>query len=225
MSHSLIVQMNKHHLDKIGAGKSITLTPDDLDHGSYVVKLTFSDKKHATKLLKNHSKRKGTRIPAEHIESAELNEVEGGRSFWKQLRSVGNKILDVGKKVVNSPVTKGVVKAATPLLKDAVKEGVSAAVGSQSNPLVGKVAGDAAGKMAGNALDKYTGSGVKQLRNYPKGGSFAPLGGSFKPLGSGIQDLQSGTSLGGTNVALKASDPTPMQERMARVRSFRGQRQ
>jgi hypothetical protein len=35
--------MNKHHLDKIGGGKSITLTPDDLDNGSYVVNLTFSD--------------------------------------------------------------------------------------------------------------------------------------------------------------------------------------
>lgn len=219
---SLIVRMNPHHLAKIGNGKTITLTPDDLDNGEHVVKIIFREKKHATKLLNNHSKGKGTRLNPEHIEDAELHEIEGGRSFWNKIKSAGQKAFDIGKTVVNSKITKGIVKEATPILKQGIVEGVSAAVGAKTNPVVGKVVGQAAGNAFENGSNKYTGSGVKRLQKYPPtGGSFGPLGGSFKPLGSGVQELQSGTSLGGTNVALKAANPTSIQERMAHVRSFR----
>lgn len=214
MSHSLIVRMHPHNLSKVGSGKSITLTPDDLDNGEHVVRLIFTEKKHATKLLNNHSKIKATRINPEHIEDAELHQVHGGRSFWSSLRDVGSKIVDVGRKVVESPITKSVVKAATPIVKDFVKQGVADAVGSRTNPIVGQLAGQVASNAVGSASDNYTGSGVRRLYKYPYGGSFAPLG-------SGIQELQSGTSLGGHNVALRAINPTSMQERMAHVRSFR----
>jgi hypothetical protein len=239
-TYQVVVNVGQKHIDALKRGaKTISLTANDLKNGARRLRLSFNAKKHLNRLERNFRDGKRSTIkPDVHLDDVEEGEeVEGGainfKSIKRRLTDVGRKIVKAVKPVVDSKITKSIVKEAAPILLPVAKEAVVQAVGSQSNPVVGKVAGNVFDKMARKGVDKYTaGAGVKRMSSFPRsdgftenhGGSFAPLGGSFKPLGSGIEFAQSGLVPGPHNVVSQAQMGS-MAERMAYVRSFKGTKQ
>jgi hypothetical protein len=127
----------------------------------YEITISFKDKKHYNKFLRNLKKNQGTVIKPDHL-------------------SLGAGFFDSLKKVANNPIVKAVVSQVAPLAIKAVSESASKLSGSDA---VGNVLN--AGANAG--LKSYTqGSGMKKgfksmkdkmayLRSLKKGSSIVPL--------------------------------------------------
>jgi hypothetical protein len=240
-TYSVVVNVGQKHIDALKRGaKTISLTANDLKNGARRLRLSFNAKKHLNRLERNFRDGKRSTIkPDVHLDDVEEGEeVEGGainfKSIKRGLTDVGRKIVKAVKPVVDSKITKSIVKEAAPILLPVAKEAVVQAVGAKSNPVVGKAAGNVFDKMAKKGVDSYTkGAGVRRMSSFPRssgftenhGGSFKPLGGSSAPHGGsieGIQFQQSALVPGPNSQISRSQAPVSVQERMAYVRSFRG---
>jgi hypothetical protein len=91
----------KKNLDNYLKGKSFTVKPlDQEDEDNTVVKLQYKAKKNLSKFNKNLSMGKGVRIQPVELEDMQIHS--------------GNGLFDSLKGVMNSKLTKGIVKAVAP---------------------------------------------------------------------------------------------------------------
>ena len=154
--HIAHVRLNEKALNNYLKGKSFMIKPSDQDNeDNTVVKLQYKAKKDLTRLNKNLSMGKGTRIQPDNLENLE---VHSGDGLFSGLKGV-----------MGSKLTKGVLKAVAPQ--------VANIVGNQVKNLTGS---DMAGNLTKTLVNEgsremTSGSGFKSKR----GGSFQPLGGSL----------------------------------------------
>ena len=100
-SHIGYTRLSKKNLDNYLKGKSFTVKPlDQEDESNTVVKLHYKAKKNLSKLNKNLSTGKGVRVNPDELEEIYVHS--------------GNGIFDSLKGVMNSKLTKGIVKAVAP---------------------------------------------------------------------------------------------------------------
>ena len=241
-AHVGYTRVSKKQLDNYLKGKSFTVKPSDHeDESNTVVKLHYKAKKNLSKLNKNLSMGKGVRINPDELEDMQMH--------------TGNGIFDSLKSVMNSKITKGIVKAVAPqvaniaaqqvknftgsdtasnITKSLINEGSKEVVGNGFNfgsimnskltkgivkavaPQVGNIVGQqvknlTGSDMASNLTKTLINEGAKEavgngLRK--KGGSMFPLGGS----------LNSNQFVGIGYNTPSFSNPS---ERMAYVRSHR----
>ena len=183
--HIAYTRLSKKQLDNYAKGKSFTVKPVDHENeDNTVVKLHFKAKKNLSKLNKNLSLGKGVRVNHDDLHELGVH--------------TGNGIFDSLKGVMNSKLTKGIVKAVAPQ--------VANIVGNQVKNLTGSdMAGNLTKTLVNEGSKEMTGNGFKSKR----GGSMLPLGGSinaanqFVGIGSNCPSF---------------SNPS---ERMAYVRSHR----
>ena len=182
--HVGYTRLSKKQLDNYVKGKSFTVKPSDNDDESNtVVKLHYKAKKNLSKLDRNLKNGKGVRIHPDELEDMQMH--------------TGNGMFDSLKGVMNSKLTKGIVKAVAPQ--------VANIVGNQVKNLTGS-------DMAGNLTKTLVNEGAKEAVG---NGFRSKRGGSFLPLGGSINANQ---YVGiGPNVP-SFSNPS---ERMAYVRSHR----
>ena len=182
--HVGYTRLSKKQLDNYAKGKSFTVKPVDHENeDNTVVKLHFKAKKNLSKLNKNLSMGKGVRVNPHEIEDMQMH--------------TGNGMFDSLKGVMNSKLTKGIVKAALPTISSLAAQQVKNISGSDAASSITKSLINETGK-------ELTGSGFRSKR----GGSFLPLGGS----------INANQYVGiGPNVP-SFSNPS---ERMAYVRSHR----
>ena len=168
-THIGYTRLTKKHIDNYLKGKSFTVKPSDhADESNTVVKLHYKAKKNLTKLDRNLTNKKGTRIEPDDVDDIE---VHTGNGFFDSLR-----------KVVSSPIMKDVVKAATPAIANIVGNQVAAMTGSQT-------AGDVTKSLVNSGSNAYSGSGLLSSiglgightkgKGKHSGGSFSSLGGSL----------------------------------------------
>ena len=116
-SHIGYTRLSKKNLDNYLKGKSFTVKPSDHENeDNTVVKLHYKAKKNLTKLNKNLSTGKGVRINPDELEDLEMHS--------------GNGIFDSIKGVMNSKLTKGIVKAVAPQVANIVGNQVQSLTGS-----------------------------------------------------------------------------------------------
>ena len=226
-SHIGYTRLSKKHLDNYLKEKSFTVKPSDHnDESNTAVKLHYKTKKNLSKLQRNLSNNKGTRVLPDELHLLEVH--------------TGKGIFDSIKKVVSSPIVKDVVKAATPAIADMIGNQVSAMTGSQT-------AGDVSKALVNSGSNAYTGSGfnlhtiglgIKHAKGKKHvGGSFT----SFSSIGSGLSSAYNPMPIciakksGGnikrsefiepqqfTGIGYNAqSFSNPNQEKMHKVRSFK----
>jgi hypothetical protein len=153
--HVGYTRLSKKQLDNYVKGKSFTVKPvDDENEDNTVVKLHFKAKKNLSKLNKNLSMGKGVRVHPHEIDDMSVH--------------TGNGIFDSMKGVMNSKLTKGIVKAALPTVASLAAQQVKNISGSDAASSITKSLINETGK-------ELTGSGFRSKR----GGSFLPLGGSI----------------------------------------------
>ena len=242
-SHIGYTRLSKKNLDNYLKGKSFTVKPlDQEDEDNTVVKLHYKAKKNLSKLNKNLSTGKGVRIHPDELEDMGVH--------------TGNGLFDSMKGVMNSKLTKGIVKAVAPqvanlaaqqvknftgsdaasnITKSLINEGSKEAVGNGFNfgsimnskltkgivkavaPQVGNIVGQQVKNLTGSDMasnltktlinegsKEMTGNGFKSKR----GMSVMPLGGS----------LNSNQYVG---ISYNSPDFSNPSERMAYVRSHR----
>ena len=215
---------------------------DQEDESNQVVKLQYKAKKDLTRLNKNLSMGKGTRIQPDNLENLE---VHSGDGLFSGLKGV-----------MGSKLTKGIVRAAAPeignilgnqissltgsqlagnMTKSLIKEGSKEAFGNglfnnilkskitksivkAVAPEVGNVIGDQISSLTGSQLaGNMTKSLIKEGAKEAVGNGFkGKRGGSFLPLGGSINAANQFVGIG-PNVP-SFSNPS---ERMAYVRSHR----
>lgn len=234
----ILSKISDENMENIKKGKhSLTLHPQK-DHmeGEHVVTIFFNNDKTLKRFKKNLSSGKSVRI---NSDEASIYHHESGGSIWGRIghffNNAGNtiksgfqKIAPVARQVVNSPITKSIVKGVTPVLSTAVNGLVTGAVGAE-NPALGAVAGNLAGQATTAGLNKYTGSGIRRLKSVKRGGSFAPLGGSLVQKRVGKGNVKLGVDptsyMGIHQPGLESQQPTTqeLKDKMSRVRSFIGQ--
>ena len=133
--HVGYTRLSKKQLDNYVKGKSFTVKPVDHENeDNTVVKLHFKAKKNLSKLNKNLSMGKGVRINPHEIEDMQMH--------------TGNEMFDSLKGVMNSKLTKGIVKAVAPQ--------VANIVGNQVKNLTGS-------DMAGNLTKSLINEGSKEV--------------------------------------------------------------
>jgi hypothetical protein len=133
--HIAHVRLTKKNLDNFMKSKSFTVTPSSQDNeDNTVVKLIFKAKKNLTKLNKNLSMGKGNRIQPDELEDMEIHSGDGLFSGLKG--------------VMNSKLTKGIVKAVAPQ--------VANIVGNQVKNLTGS-------DMAGNLTKSLVTEGSREM--------------------------------------------------------------
>jgi hypothetical protein len=242
--HIAHVRLTKKNLDNFMKSKSFTVTQSSQENeDNTVVKLIFKAKKNLTKLNKNLSMGKGTRIQPFDLEDMEIHSGDG---FFSGLKGVmgskltkgivkavapqvanivgnqvknltgsdmagnltktlvnegsnqmtGNGIFDSMKGVMNSKLTKGIVKAVAPQ--------VANIVGTQVKNLTGS-------DMAGNLTKTLVNEGSNQMT----GNGYSRRGGSFLPLGGSVNPNQY------VGISYNSPDFSNPSERMAYVRSHR----
>ena len=99
--HIGYARLSKESLDNYLKGKSFMIKPTDQeDESNQVVKLHYKAKKNLTKLNKNLSMQKGVRVNPDELEDMQIHS--------------GNGLFDSLKGVMNSKITKGIVKAVAP---------------------------------------------------------------------------------------------------------------
>jgi hypothetical protein len=204
-THVGVTRISKKHIDNYLKGKSFTVKPSDHDNESNtIVKLHFKAKKNLSKLHRNLSSRKGTRIIPEDLENLEVH--------------TGNGFFDSIKKLVSNPAVSGIIKSITPTVANLAAQQVKNLTGSD-------VAGDVTKTLINTGSNAITGSGfnfgnamhsigmgIQQTKGSKKGGSMNPLGGS----------LTANQYVGiGPNVP-SFSNP---DDKMAYVRNFRKMKQ
>ena len=119
-THMLVIQdYQKKHLDNYAKGKSFTVKPvDHDDESNTVVKLHFKAKKNLSKLNKNLSMGKGVRIHPDELEDMQMH--------------AGNGLFDSMKGVMNSKISKSIVKAALPTVASLASQQVKNLTGSDA---------------------------------------------------------------------------------------------
>jgi len=183
--HVGYTRLSKKQLDNYTKGKSFTVKPVDHENeDNTVVKLHFKSKKNLSKLNKNLSMGKGVRVNPHEIEDMQMH--------------TGNGMFDSLKGVMNSKLTKGIVKAVAPQ--------VANIVGNQVKNLTGS---DMAGNLTKSLINEGSKEAVGNGFRSKRGGSMLPLGGS---LNANNQYLGIGPNVP------SFSNPS---ERMAYVRSHR----
>ena len=118
-SHIGYTRLSKKNLDNYLKGKSFTVKPlDQEDESNTVVKLHYKAKKNLSKLNKNLSTGKGVRIHPDELEDMQIHS--------------GNGIFDSLKGVMNSKLTKGIVKAVAPQVANIAAQQVKNFTGSDA---------------------------------------------------------------------------------------------
>jgi hypothetical protein len=137
--HVGYTRLSKKQLDNYAKGKSFTIKPvDHNDESNTVVKLHFKAKKNLSKLNKNLSMGKGVRVNPHEIEDMQMH--------------TGDGIFDSLKGVMNSKITKGIVKAAAPEIGNILGNQISSLTGSQ-------LAGNMTKSLVNESSKQMTGSG------------------------------------------------------------------
>ncbi len=153
--HIAHVRLTKKNLDNFMKSKSFTVTPSaQEDEDNTVVKLVYKAKKNLTKLNKNLSTGRGTRIQPDDLEDMQIHS--------------GNGLFDSLKGVMSSKLTKGIVKAVAPQVGNIVGQQVKNLTGSD---------------MASNLTKTLINQGASEAvgNGFRRGGSMNPLGGSLNP--------------------------------------------
>ena len=115
--HIAHVRLTKKNLDNFMKSKSFTVTPSaQEDEDNTVVKLIFKAKRYLTRLNKNLSMGKGTRIQPDDLIDMEIHSGDG--------------LFDSLKGVMSSKLTKGIVKAVAPQVANIVGNQVQSLTGS-----------------------------------------------------------------------------------------------
>jgi hypothetical protein len=242
--HIAHVRLTKKNLDNFMKSKSFTITPSSQDNeDNTVVKLIFKAKKNLTKLNKNLSMNKGTRVNPDELEDMEIHS--------------GNGLFDSLKKITSNPIAKTIVKAALPTVANIASNQVKNFTGSDAASNITKSLINESGKeltgsgfnfndilkskitksivkaalptvanIASNQVKNFTGSDAasnitKSLINEGSkelvGNGFkSKRGGSFAPLSGG--SLNPNQYVG---ISYNSPDFSNPSERMAYVRSHR----
>ena len=136
-SHIGYTRLSNKNIDNYLKGKSFTVKPSDHENESnQVVKLHYKAKKNLSKLNKNLSIGKGVRVNPDELEEIYVHS--------------GNGIFDSLKGVMNSKLTKGIVKAVAPQVGNIVGQQVKNLTGSDmasnlTKSLINKGAKEAVG--------------------------------------------------------------------------------
>ena len=117
--HVGYTRLSKKQLDNYAKGKSFNVKPVDHENeDNTVVKLHFKSKKNLSKLNKNLSMGKGVRVNPHEIEDMQMH--------------TGNGMFDSLKGVMNSKLTKGIVKAVAPQVANLAAQQVKNFTGSDA---------------------------------------------------------------------------------------------
>ena len=117
--HVGYTRLSKKQLDNYVKGKSFTVKPVDHENeDNTVVKLHFKAKKNLSKLDRNLKNGKGVRINPDELEDMQMH--------------TGNGIFDSLKGVMNSKLTKGIVKAVAPQVANLAAQQVKNFTGSDA---------------------------------------------------------------------------------------------
>jgi uncharacterized membrane protein YheB (UPF0754 family) len=241
--HIAHVRLNEKALNNYLKGKSFMIKPSDQDNeDNTVVKLQYKAKKDLTRLNKNLSMGKGTRIQPDNLENLE---VHSGDGLFSGLKGV-----------MGSKLTKGIVRAAAPeignilgnqissltgsqlagnMTKSLIKEGAKEATsgsGFLNNILKSKItkgivkaAAPEIGNVIGNQISSLTGSQlagnmtkslIKEGAKEATSGSGFKRGGSMNPLGGSLTNPNQFVG-----ISYNSPDFSNPSERMAYVRSHR----
>ena len=118
-SHIGYTRLSNKNIDNYLKGKSFTVKPSDHeDESNQVVKLHYKAKKNLSKLNKNLSIGKGVRVNPDELEEIYVHS--------------GNGIFDSLKGVMNSKLTKGIVKAVAPQVANLAAQQVKNFTGSDA---------------------------------------------------------------------------------------------
>ena len=97
----ITVRLNEKQMKAYHNDKTFTLKPSDItDLSNHEIRLHFNAKKHINRLTKNFNKGSGTRISPNDLVDVKIK--------------MGNGMFDSLKGVMNSKLTKGIVKAVAP---------------------------------------------------------------------------------------------------------------
>ena len=130
----ITVRLNETQMKKYHEGKVFTLKASDINNlENHEVRLHFNAKKHLTRLIKNFHKGTGTRISPNDLVDVKVK--------------TGDGIFDSIKGVMNSKLTKGIVKAVAPQ--------VGQILGNQIKNITGS-------DMAGNLTKTLINEGAKE---------------------------------------------------------------
>jgi hypothetical protein len=183
--HIGYARLNEKSLNNFLKGKSFMIKPiDQEDESNQVVKLQYKAKKNLTKLNKNLSMNKGVRVNPDELEDMEIHS--------------GNGLFDSLKGVMNSKLTKGIVKAVAPEVGNVLGNQISSLTGSQ-------LAGNMTKSLIQEGAREMTGNGIRSKR----GSSVLPLGGSLTNPNQYV------------GISYNSPDFSNPSERMAYVRSHR----
>ena len=241
--HIAHVRLTKKNLDNFMKSKSFTVTPSaQEDEDNTVVKLIYKAKKNLTKLNKNLSTGRGTRIQPDDLEDMQIHSGDG--------------LFDSLKGVMSSKLTKGIVKAVAPqvgnivgqqvknltgsdvasnITKSLINEGSKELTGSGFNfndilkskitkgivkavaPQVGNIVGQQVKNLTGSdAASNITKSLINEGSKELTGSGFkSKRGGSMNPLGGSLNPNQY------VGISYNSPDFSNPSERMAYVRSHR----
>jgi len=133
--HIGYARLNEKALNNFLKGKSFMIKPiDQEDEDNTVVKLQYKAKKNLTKLNKNLAMQKGVRVNPDELEDMEIHS--------------GNGLFSGLKGVMNSKLTRGIVKAVAPEVGNVIGNQISSLTGSQ---------------LAGNMTKSLVSEGSKEL--------------------------------------------------------------
>ena len=243
--HVGYTRLSKKQLNNYLKGKSFVVKPSDHDDESNtVVKLHFKAKKNLSKLDRNLKNGKGVRIHPDELEDMQMH--------------TGNGMFDSLKGVMNSKLTKGIVKAVAPqvanlaaqqvenftgsdaasnITKSLINEGAKEATGNGFNfgsimnskltkGIVKAVAPQVA-NIAAQQVKNFTGSDAASnlTKTLINEGSKEAVGNGFKSKRGGSFAPLSGGSINAANQFVGIGSNCPSfsnpSERMAYVRSHR----
>jgi len=123
--HIAHVRLTEKNLDNFMKSKSFTVTPSSQENeDNTVVKLIFKAKRYLTKLNKNLSMGKGTRIQPDELEDMQIHSGDG--------------LFDSLKKITSNPIAKTVLKASMPIASNLVSQQVKNLTGSDALANVSK---------------------------------------------------------------------------------------
>ena len=205
----ITVRLNETQMKKYHEGKVFTLKASDINNlENHEVRLHFNAKKHLTRLIKNFHKGTGTRISPNDLIDVKVK--------------TGDGIFDSIKGVMNSKLTKGIVKAVAPQVASIAANQIKNITGSDmAGNLTKTLINEGSKEAFGNGMYKL--HGVKRVSK--KGGSFLQLGGSIHNENVRLSNMDMmNNGIGLTSTAPHFSDPTPMQRKMSELRAMRGRK-
>lgn len=205
----ITVRLNETQMKKYHEGKVFTLKASDINNlENHEVRLHFNAKKHLTRLVKNFNKGTGTRISPNDLIDVKVK--------------TGDGIFDSIKGVMNSKLTKGIVKAVAPQVANIAANQIKNITGSDmAGNLTKTLINEGSKEAFGNGMYKL--HGVKRVGT-KRGGSFLQLGGSVNEnVRLANMDMMN-NGVGLTATAPHFSDPTPMQRKMSELRAMRGRK-